>query len=443
MRDVGQKVMRHIRPMILAAILWSFSTLVASAQQVSPSRACVRASSAIDTLDTNRSYRNRAEVKIYFRNNRHNIERNYRDNSKALQRMQTISHNPMVRNIEVVGAASPIGTDKYNQELSLRRANNVKRLLRRMNDTVPIAVRGVGEDWKSFTEAVEKRYRRANREEVLRILRSKRSNTRKERQLKAIDPKDHYTWDFLVRRFMPQSRYCVSIFCTLPDTLGALIVTPQMPDIKLGFPQFDKAAPTHKKTIKALGQEQPKSEVESRKMVAALRTNLLVPALNFGLEIPIKNNWSIGADYYYPWIWPSKRNRNCFEMLSWSLEARYWFGRNRHHSQRLQGHSIGLYGGIGYYDFEHNYNGHQGEFVNVGVDYTYAMPVGRKKNLHFEFSIGVGFIHSRARIYTVYGDYNPLIRQRGEKRINYFGPTKANISLVVPLFKRLKHKGDE
>jgi hypothetical protein len=179
----------------------------------------------------------------------------------------------------------------------------------------------------------------------------------------------------------------------------------------------------------------------------AVRTNLLVPALNVGVEVPIGNHWSVGADYYYPWVWPKKDNKDCFEMLSWGIEGRYWFGKNRTEYDRLKGHSVGLYGYMGYYDFERNYHGHQGEFVNVGVDYTYAMAVGKRKSLHLEFSLGLGYIYSAARQYTVIEAGAPLISDKITKNIGYFGPTKANISLVVPIFQRVKpikkDKGNE
>lgn len=183
--------------------------------------------------------------------------------------------------------------------------------------------------------------------------------------------------------------------------------------------------------------EAPTSEKLWRYPVVALRTNLLVPALNFGVEVPIGKHWSVGADYYYPWVWPKRDNINCFEFLAWGIEGRYWFGRNRTLLDRLQGHSVGVYGYMGYFDFERNYNGHQGEFVNVGVDYTYAMAVGKKKGLHFEFSLGIGYIYSLARQYTVIETAGPLISNKVTRKINYFGPTKANVSLVVPIFKKI------
>ena len=93
---------------------------------------------------------------------------------------------------------------------------------------------------------------------------------------------------------------------------------------------------------------------------------------------------------------------------------------------------------MGYYDFEYNFHGHQGEFANIGLDYTYAMAVGKRKQVHFEFSLGVGCIYSQARKYTVIESGAPLISDKITKTIMFFGPTKANISLVVPIFQRVK-----
>ena len=185
-------------------------------------------------------------------------------------------------------------------------------------------------------------------------------------------------------------------------------------------------------------QDDKPAVAKMRKPVVAIRSNLLVPALNIGVEVPIGTHWSVAADYYFPWVWPKKDNKDCFELLAWGIEGRYWFGRNRTVFDRLQGHSVGVYGYMGYYDFERNYHGHQGEFMNVGIDYTYAMAVGKKKSVHLEFSLGVGYIYSQARKYSVIPDHGVLISDKYTKHIRFFGPTKANVSLVVPIFKRVK-----
>lgn len=177
---------------------------------------------------------------------------------------------------------------------------------------------------------------------------------------------------------------------------------------------------------------------EAPVMIAA-RSNLLVPALNVGAEMPLGNRWSVAADYYYPWIWPGKRNRNCFEMLAWSAEGRYWFGKDRTSKDRLLGHSIGIYGAGGYYDFERNFKGQQGEFISTGVDYTYAMPIGKKKRVNLEFTFALGYIHSWGRNYHVLDDFGPLFKEDGEIRFDYVGPTKAAVSIVVPFY--IKREG--
>lgn len=178
-------------------------------------------------------------------------------------------------------------------------------------------------------------------------------------------------------------------------------------------------------TANPVSQSQPTS--------MAIRTNLLVPALNVGAEVPLGNRWSLGADYYYPWLWPSKKNKDCFELLGLSVEGRYWFGKNRTDQNRLLGHSAALYAAAGYYDFERNFRGQQGDFISVGVDYTYAMAVGRRKRVNLEFTLALGYIHSWARNYNVPDDYGYLYPEFGTVMFDYVGPTKAAVSLVVPL----------
>ena len=47
----------------------------------------------------------------------------------------------------------------------------------------------------------------------------------------------------------------------------------------------------------------------------AARTNLMVPLTNVGLEYSIGNNWSVGADYYFPWIKRQPDHKNAFQLI--------------------------------------------------------------------------------------------------------------------------------
>ena len=405
---------------------------------------------------------------IGFANNSDTLDLSYRDNATALQSVTEAIHSLLhdnasgrTRTIIIDGAASPLGNEAYNKRLALRRAEAVRDYIRALvggGDTLPIHAISDGEDWQSFTRDISDNYHRSNRSKVLAVINSDASNDKKEALLRRIDNSGE-TFRILVANHMTSSRNAAVIhiveFSDLAITAPVLglqsVISPLEAELlpTTGFtPHIIPATPTQaeQETVQHTAPAQPET-AQLRKPVVAIRSNLLVPALNIGVEIPIGTHWSVGADYYFPWVWPKRDNQNCFELLSWGVEARYWFGRNRTVFDRLQGHSVGVYGYMGYYDFERNYHGHQGEFVNVGVDYTYAMAVGKRKQVHFEFSLGVGYIYSQARKYTVIDAGGPLISDKITKKIGFFGPTKANISLVVPIFQKVKpndkHRGDE
>jgi outer membrane protein OmpA-like peptidoglycan-associated protein len=386
------------------------------------------------------------EVTIGFANNSSRIDASYGQNSVAMQEIEEFMRVLLkgecgTRAIIIDGAASPLGNEEYNKRLALRRAEAVRDFLHTIegSDSIKIHAISNGEDWESFTHSVLEGYNRPNRDKVIEIIRSNRSHDEKEAMFRQID-KSGETFRVLVSQHMASARN------------AAVIRIIEIADLTLNIPQpsFDAeiSSPVLEKMEKI---EQPVTEpveplpapTTERKPVVALRSNLLVPALNVGVEVPIGTHWSVGADYYYPWIWPKSDNKDCFEFLGWGVEARYWFGKNRTVMDRLQGHSIGLYGYMGYYDFERNYQGYQGEFVNIGLDYTYAMAVGKKRAVHFEFSLGVGYIYSQARKYTVIEPGSPLISDKRTKKVGFFGPTKANISLVVPIFQKVKPNDKE
>ena len=190
---------------------------------------------------------------------------------------------------------------------------------------------------------------------------------------------------------------------------------------------------------------QLESERKDKKpLLIALRTNALaVPLANIGAEFSVSSRFSVGADLYYPWIWRRRQGDCvdykgwCFQMMALDLEGRYWLGGDKKEKlpleRRLLGHSVGVYAAAGYYDFQRNYSGHQGEFVDVGVDYLYACPVfgGR---LHLEFEIGVGYIYSASRPYDCFEPGGKCFAQKGvRKYFRWWGPTRAQVSVVVPI----------
>ena len=104
---------------------------------------------------------------------------------------------------------------------------------------------------------------------------------------------------------------------------------------------------------------------------------------------------------------------------------------------------MGAYVYGGYYDFEYDYKGHQGEFCNIGVDYMYSARIGKRNGLRMELSLGIGYIHSKAREYNVYTAGGNAFRTGIIKNVNWIGPSKATISLVVPINRKVTYEHNE
>ena len=384
---------------------------------------------------------------IHFRHDRAAIDSTYLDNQSALNAIRTAfgqiaaEDKESIASIIIEGSSSPIGHEVYNQRLSLRRAKKAETFLRTIPGfaEVEMQVVGKGEDWQTFAANIQENYSRKNRQDLLNIINSGLSNKEKKQKIQALDS-DGTTWRHLTVNYMTSSRHAVTIVVVkksritepLPK-LQAPKDTLQAPQTGLRIPHKPDTAPTQQPTQQPAHQP---AQQQGPTPLYSLRTNLLVPALNVGAELPLGNSWSVAADYYFPWFWPSQKNKNCFEFLGGSIEARYWFGRDRKPQDRLKGHSIGAYFAGGYYDFERNYRGMQGEFLSPGLDYTYSMAIGRQKNLHLQFTLAVGYIRSWGRTYNVYGDYGELYPDEGTVIWDYVGPTKAAVTLVVPFYKK-------
>lgn len=184
-----------------------------------------------------------------------------------------------------------------------------------------------------------------------------------------------------------------------------------------------------------------------RKPIFALRTNLLVPLLNVGLQVPIGNRFSIGADWYYPFLYRNWSEQlaqtNCFQALSPGIDFRVYLGKKHAKGRenwqyRLSGHSIGIYASCGRYDVEWQFKGEQAKFANAGIDYMYSARIGKRHRLRMDFSVGVGYCRSKAVEYQVFQPGGKAYKTGMIRDVNWIGPTKASVSFVIPINKKVK-----
>ena len=107
----------------------------------------------------------------------------------------------------------------------------------------------------------------------------------------------------------------------------------------------------------------------------------------------------------------------------------------------IVGHFLGVYGMGGKFDLQANRTFcYQGEFFSAGLTYGYSMPIAKRVNL--EFSISAGYARIPYRHYNPTDDWELLIRDRNKSGVwHYFGPTKIEVALSVPLLVKTKVKG--
>ena len=403
-------------------------------------------------------------LNVYFRRDVSRVEPDYRDNGKNLQNFRTNlerwlqDSTAVVRTVVVRTAASPEGSTTHNRDLAEWRAHSIDRWLTDSLclDSGLFRFQPVGEDWEGLAgiiSALDLPWRDA----ALNIIKNtsiwekeggKIVDSRKNR-LKRL--RGGSVWKWLDEHVFPDLRAgsgsisCVVWHKAAPAAPDTVYIAPAPADtVYVDVPRdvFVTAAP-----------EPKRFDASGRKMILALRTNFLaVPFTNVGVEIPLEEHWSIGADWYSPWIWrknhkfPSLKHSSDIDSRGWAfqlqaadVEMRYWFTNKKiQPEQRLLGHSIGIYAAAGHYDFERNWHGHQGEFWNVGVDYLFARPVFRGR-MHLELELSLGYILSRNQAYECVIKGGECYRTgEGRKIMNWLGPTRAQISLVYPIYVKKK-----
>ncbi|MEG0033015.1 MAG: DUF3575 domain-containing protein [Mucinivorans sp.] len=164
-----------------------------------------------------------------------------------------------------------------------------------------------------------------------------------------------------------------------------------------------------------------------------IKTNLLYAGATFtpnlGVEVGLGRRTTLDiAAGYNPWNLNGSANSNK-KMVHWLVqpEFRYWL------CERFNGHFFGVHalggqfnvGGhrlLGMIDPAYRYEGYG---IGGGLTYGYQFVLGRSWNL--ELSVGAGYVRLN---YDQY-DCPTCGKKVGEnKSHNYFGPTKAAVSLI-------------
>ncbi|MBR6649223.1 MAG: DUF3575 domain-containing protein [Bacteroidaceae bacterium] len=373
---------------------------------------------------------------IYYYCDKINIDEQYLDNSYQIIRIKDILRlSTRIDSITIYAYASPEGPLKRNKWLAEKRAEAARdfilRNLPRNSVLLPenIKLRPMGENWDGLKAELEENYHLPNRDKVLKIIHADIPTETKKWRLKHLD--NGYTYRMIIRHHMPRLRLAtwICVHAPLPILRFDKPDTLQLPD---SLPMIVT----------------PPYNTHGRKTIIALKSNLLYDALtftNFSIEIPLSRNFSALYYHQFPWWrWGKANNKYCIRFLSIGAEARWWFkpgtkSDDKYSRDRLTGHFLGVYGESGKWDFEWARNiCYQGEHWSAGISYGYSMPISKYLNL--EFSLSFGYASIPYRKFTPSEDYEILWRDPDNHgRWHYFGPTKAQITLSLPI--TVKKKG--
>ena len=159
----------------------------------------------------------------------------------------------------------------------------------------------------------------------------------------------------------------------------------------------------------------------------AVKTNLLYDAAlvpNLGIEWRFSDHISANVNWMYAW-WSRDSKNDYWRIYGGDAEIRYWFGNKT--GRKLTGHHVGAYGGILTYDVEWGDKGYMVEkWSHIwGPSYGYALRIA--KNFNLDFNLGLGYFGGEYYEYHPQGD---KYYWNQTKKRNWFGPTKAEVSLV-------------
>ena len=382
---------------------------------------------------------------LYYYRDRIDLQEDYLDNALQMFRIkELLARSSRIDSIVVYAYASPEGTIKRNIWLSEKRAEVAKDyiLSHLSNDSVllpeNIILRPMGENWDGLYEELENNYHLLNRDAVLRIMRASIPTETKKWRLHNLD--DGYTYNWIIRNHMPALRVATWICVYAPYEALHLDTVPDLEAKMEELPPLDSTA------------LMPVAKLYDTSTILAVKTNLLYDAatlLNYSVEVPVTKHFSALLYHQFPWwTWGQNNNEYCVRFLSVGAEAKWWFlpqprpaiGKSVKRD-KLMGHYVGVYAESGKWDFQWKRSIRtQGEHWSVGLSYGYSMPLGRYFNM--EFSLSVGYASIPYRQFVPSEDYGILWRDPEKQgRWHYFGPTKAQISLVVPIRVKVIKKG--
>ncbi len=382
-------------------------------------------------------------LEVYFRQGYSTWDPSYMGNAQRMEafvkRFSDLHNRDRVFNkiskIHIVSGCSPEGSWALNQKLSKNRATRIRGVLKSyisLPDSV-IVEDSRGVNWAGLREMVVADPNMPYKDEVLdkldnapELQKNDKGRMVEVRKLRLMYLRDGKPWQYMYKNYFPHLR---------SFNLQIVIEWEKYEEVKVQVSGGDTIPSSPYIKAKSLGyfvawpepQELPVPE-DSGNFYMAIKTNLLYDALitpNIGAEFYLGKRWSVAGNWMYAW-WKSDPDSWYHRTYGGDLEFRKWFGR-KSLEKPLQGWHVGLYGQMVTYDFDWGGRGYLGDRWSWagGVAVGYSTPIAKRLNL--DFNLGIGYLGGEYKEYLPIDDC--YVWQVTKQR-HWFGPTKAEISLV-------------
>lgn len=369
--------------------------------------------------------------RFYFKLDKYNIDERMANNAAAVDSIiEKVNYLKRIGaeaiRIHVIGSASLEASEEYNARLAANRSDAFIAYLKRfstINEDVDIHADYGVYDWNVLWNEVSKSDC-PDKEALLRILEISNADiSLTDRKKRILQLGDGMAYNYIKARYFHLMRYA-SIRVTadkMPQEAPAAEPAKE--------PALDPGTPyTSNETL----QENPLKHPH-----IAIRTNMLMDLAlmpNIGAEIYVTRNISVGANWMYSW-WHSDKHNMYWRAYGGDIHADYWF--RKEDTPYWHGHHAGIYANMQTFDFEWKGTGYQAPrwLWGGGISYGYAKSLNR--HLSLDFAIGIGYLRGKFYKYVPGNEDDPDSKyyKTDTKMLNWFGPTKLEVSLVWKLFK--------
>ena len=363
---------------------------------------------------------------IYFRVDEHELDPEYQDNAKTLERMirelgDAINDEGRLScQIDIVASASPEGRKLHNEQLSKRRMEVVLSAIRKNIDVTDVTfhTNSLVEDWAIVAAYVAEDQQVPRRQEVLRVLNSFDGTQDIRAELKKIGDG---AYDYILNNFFPllRSTDVVAVY-----DISERLTYAQVQSVSLTITTGLQAPEQPLRTPPPA----PRPDLRRHPFIK-LKTNTLGLGLghaNIAVEYAFAEHFSVALPFYYSGGFDYFKPTLKFRGIVLQPEVRYYLKAN-------EGFYVGAHLGLGWYNFalngEFRIQDHRGRrpAFGGGLGIGYTLPFKKNPRWGVEFAIGAGVYDVKYDVF--YNEINGPYAEHGVHD-TFFGIDNASIAFT-------------